>query len=175
MKPAFLFIFLALLLTACRRSQVDSAPPVELKHFALNSLEGVRATTGVSFDPNVSSDGQGSLRVDAAGPMIVPLFEVTDVSIEDAILIYQASLQSEKLDGQAYLEMWVRLPGKGEFFSRGLDRPITGTTSWMTVATPFFLQSGQNPDLIRLNLAIQGKGRVWIDDIHLTRAPLPRH
>ena len=173
MKQAFLFIFFALLLTACRRSQVDSAPPVELKHFALDSLEGVRATTGVSFDPNVSSDGKGSLRVDAAGPMIVPLFEVTDVSIEDAILIYQASLQSEKLDGQAYLEMWVRLPGKGEFFSRGLDRPITGTTSWMTVATPFFLQSGQEPDLIRLNLAVQGKGRVWIDDIHLKRAPLP--
>ncbi|MBZ5615992.1 MAG: hypothetical protein LAO23_18455 [Acidobacteriia bacterium] len=173
MKRAFLFIFFALLLTACRRSQVDSAPPVELKHFALDSLEGVRATTGVSFDPNISSDGKGSLRVDAAGPMIVPLFEVTDVSIENAMLIYQATLQSEKLDGQAYLEMWVRLPGKGEFFSRGLDRPITGTTSWMTVATPFFLQAGQKPDLIRLNLAVQGKGRVWIDDIHLKRAPLP--
>ena len=173
MKRAFLFIFFALLLTACRRSQVDSAPPVELKHFALDSLEGVRATTGVSFDPNISSDGKGSLRVDASGPMIVPLFEVTDVSIENAMLIYQATLQSEKLDGQAYLEMWVRLPGKGEFFSRGLDRPITGTTSWMTVATPFFLQAGQKPDLIRLNLAVQGKGRVWIDDIHLKRAPLP--
>jgi hypothetical protein len=104
--------------------------------------------------------------------MIVPLFEVTDVSIENAMLIYQATLQSEKLDGQAYLEMWVRLPGKGEFFSRGLDRPITGTTSWMTVATPFFLQAGQKPNLIRLNLAVQGKGRVWIDDIHLMRAPL---
>jgi hypothetical protein len=173
MKRAFLFIFFALLLTACRRSQVDTAPPIELKHFALDSLEGVRATTGVSFDQNISSDGKGSLRVDAAGPMIVPLFEVTDVSIENAILIYQATLQSEKLDGQAYLEMWVRLPGKGEFFSRGLDRPITGTTSWMTVATPFFLQAGQKPDLIRLNLAVQGKGRVWIDDIHLKRAPLP--
>jgi hypothetical protein len=173
MKRAFLFIFFALLLTACRRSQVDSAPPVELKHFALDSLEGVRASTGVSFDPKVSSDGEGSLRVDAAGPMTVPLFEVTDVSIEDAMLIYQATLQSEKLEGQAYLEMWVRLPGKGEFFSRGLDRPITGTTSWMTVATPFFLQAGQKPDLIRLNLAVQGKGRVWIDDIHLKRAPLP--
>jgi hypothetical protein len=175
MKQGFLLIFFALLMTACTRSQLYSAPPVELKHLALNSLEDVRATTGVSFDRQTSSDGKGSLRVDADGPMIVPLFEVTDVSIENAILIYQASLQSEKLDGKAFLEMWVRLPGKGEFFSRGLDRPITGTTSWMTVATPFFLQAGQKPDLIRLNLVVQGKGRVWIDDIYLRRAPLTSH
>ena len=43
------------------------------------------------------------------------------------------------------------------------------------VATPFFLQAGQKPDLIRLNLVIQGKGRVWIDDVHLMRGPLPSH
>jgi len=45
--------------------------------------------------------------------------------------------------------------------------------SWMTVATPFLLQAGQKPDLIRLNLVVQGKGRVWIDDVHLMREPLP--
>ena len=174
MKQGFL-IFSSLLMIACTSSQSSQAPPVELKHFALNSVEDVRATTGVSFDRQTSSDGKGSLRVDAEEPMIVPLFEVTDVSIENATLIYQASLRSQKLDGKAFLEMWVRLPGKGEFFSRGLDRPITGTTSWMTIATPFFLQAGQKPDLIRLNLVVQGKGRVWIDDIHLMRAPLPSH
>jgi hypothetical protein len=175
MKQGLLVIFCVLLMIAGIRSQLFSAPPAELKHFALNSLEEVRATAGVSFDTQTSSDGKGSIRVDAKGPMIVPLIEVTDVSIENAILIYQASLQSEKLDGKAFLEMWIRLPGKGEFFSRGLDRPITGTMSWMTVATPFFLQAGQKPDLIRLNLVVQGKGRVWIDDVHLMRAPLPSH
>jgi hypothetical protein len=45
--------------------------------------------------------------------------------------------------------------------------------SWMTVATPFFLQAGQKPDLIRLNLAVNGTGKVWIDDIRLMRQPLP--
>ena len=175
MKQGFLLIFSALMMTACTRSQSFATPPVELKHFALNSLEDVRATTGVSFDRQTSSDGKGSIRVDAEEPVVVPLFEVTDVSIENATLIYQASLQSQKLDGKAFLEMWVRLPGRGEYFSRGLDRPITGTTSWMTIATPFFLQAGQKPDLIRLNLVVQGKGRVWIDDVHLMRAPLPSH
>jgi len=168
-----LLVFSAVLITVYASAAPDSAAPVELKHFALNSLRDVRAATNVTFGRRVFSDGHGSIRVDARETMVVPLFEVTDITIDDAALIYQASLQSEKLEGRAYLEMWVRLPGKGEFFSRGLDRPISGTTSWMKVATPFRLEAGQKPDLIRLNLVVQGRGRVWIDDVRLFRAPLP--
>ena len=169
--PIRFLIALALISTACG-SRAQQAP-VPLKHFALDSMEGVRAAGGVSLDTAVSSDQKGSLRVDATGTTVVPLFEVTDVSIEQAVLIYQATVQSEGLEGQAYLEMWVRIPGKGEFFSRGLDRPLSGTMSWMTVSTPFFLEAGQKPDLIRLNLSINGKGTVWIDNINLLRQPLP--
>ncbi len=43
----------------------------------------------------------------------------------------------------------------------------------MTSTIPFFLQAGQKPDLIRLNLVVAGKGRVWIDDVRLLRQPLP--
>ena len=173
MKNSLLALVIVLAMSACTSGPAPKTAAVELKHFPLDGVEGVRATTGTSFDPKISADGKGSLRVDAKEPTTVPLFEVSDVGVENATLIYQASLQSENLDGKAFLEMWVRIPGKGEFFSRGLDRPITGTMSWMTVATPFFLQSGQKPDLIRLNLVVQGKGRVWIDDVHLMREPLP--
>jgi len=172
MSTRVILFLLVISVVGCTQSQV-SAPSVEIKRMKLNSASDVLAKTGVAFDPQTSSVGKGSLRIDAVEPMVVPLFEVNDVSIENASLIYQASLQSENLDGKAFLEMWVRIPGKGEFFSRGLDRPITGTMSWMMVATPFFLQAGQKPDLIRLNLVVQGKGRVWIDDIRLLRAPLP--
>ena len=172
MKNSFLVFVMGLAMNGCTSAQAPTGA-VDLKRFPLDSLEGVRGTTGASFDPKISADGHGSLRVDAKEPITVPLFEVTEVGIDNASLIYQASLQSENLDGKAFLEMWVRIPGKGEFFSRGLDRPITGTMSWMTVATPFFLQPGQKPNLIRLNLVIQGKGRVWIDDVHLMRASLP--
>ncbi len=168
----FLALAVVLMISAGISSGQAAASPVELKHFPLDSLEGVRATTAVSFDPKISADGKGSLRVDANQQMTVPLFEITDVSIDNATLLYQASLQTQSLDGKAFLEMWVRVPGKGEFFSRGLDRPVTGTMSWMTAVTPFYLQAGQKPDLIRLNLVVQGKGRVWIDDVRLMRQPL---
>ena len=173
MATRCLVLTLLLVTAACNQTQGTGEPPVPLKHFALDNTEDIRASAGVTLDALVSSDGKGSLRVDAPEPMTVPLFEVTDVSIEDAVLIYQASMQTEALTGQAYLEMWVRIPDKGEFFSRGLDRPLTGTMSWATVATPFFLEAGQKPDLIRLNLVVNGKGKVWIDDINLMRQPRP--
>lgn len=170
MRNILVAMAIALTVTAC--TSVQAPTLTELKHFPLDSMEGVRAAGNVSLDPKVSKDGKGSLRVDASEPTTVPLFEVTDVQAENATLVYQASLQSEGLSGTAFLEMWVRIPGKGEFFSRGLDRPITGTMSWMDAATPFFLEKGQQPDLIRLNLVVQGKGRVWIDNVRLMQGAL---
>jgi hypothetical protein len=38
----------------------------------------------VKFDPSISSDGKGSLRVDSEGQLLVPLFEITDVNISNA-------------------------------------------------------------------------------------------
>jgi hypothetical protein len=68
--------------------------------------------------------------------------------------------------------MWSRFPGKGEFFSRGLETPLTGTTTWTSEETPFFLKKGENPDNVKLNLVINGKGMAWIDDIRLLKSPL---
>ncbi|MCH7556135.1 MAG: hypothetical protein IIB56_01620 [Planctomycetes bacterium] len=50
--------------------------------------------------------------------------------------------------------------------------PLTGTTDWTTEKIPFLLKKGQNPDNVKLNLVIDGKGTVWIDDIRLLKGPL---
>ena len=68
--------------------------------------------------------------------------------------------------------MWCRFPGKGEFFSRGLQSPLTGTTDWTTEETAFFLKKGENPDNVKLNLVINGSGTAWIDDVRLLKGPL---
>ncbi len=90
MRNSFLALVIALATSACTSGPAPKAEAVELKHFPLDSLEGVRATTGASFDPKISADGKGSLRVEAKEPVTVPLFEVTDVAIENASLIYMA-------------------------------------------------------------------------------------
>lgn len=145
---------------------------VELKRFPVDSLDGIITRSGAVLDKETSSDGKGSLRIHAAEPTVVRLFEISDVEVENARLTYRAKLRSSNLHGQAYLEMWCRFPGKGEFFSKGLQSPVTGTMNWMSAETPFFLKKGEKPDLIKLNLVIDGRGTVWIDDIRLLKSPL---
>ena len=155
---------------------VDCSKPsqevMELKRFPIDSLEGIITQSGVQFDKEVSSDGKGSLKIMATEPTVVRLFELGDIDVENARLIYQAKVRTEGVEGQVYLEMWCHFPGKGEFFSRGLQTPLTGTTNWTTEETPFFLKKGENPDNVKLNLVINGKGTAWIDDIRVLKGPL---
>jgi hypothetical protein len=152
-----------------------SSPPgqvVELKRYPLDSLEGVITRSGVELDRQVSSDGRGSLRVVAARPTVVRLFETGGLNVEDARLIYQARVRVQDVTGKVYLEMWCHFPGRGEFFSRGLTSPLTGTTGWVSEETPFFLRPGERPDNVKLNLVIDGQGTAWIDDLRLLKGPL---
>ena len=144
----------------------------ELKKFPVDSMDGVITQTGVEPDSKITSDGKGSLCITADGPTTVRLFEVHGLDVENARLIYQAKVRTEGVEGQVYLEMWCNFPGKGEFFSRGLQSPLSGSTGWTTEETPFFLQKGEKPDYIKLNLVVNGKGAAWIDDIRLLKGPL---
>jgi len=165
----FLLISIVLFVTGCIG---PSEPVTELKHFPLDSNDSIITKSGVSLDIRISSDGKGSLRIDAAEPLLVRLLEINNIDVENASLIYQARLRTKDLDGQAYLEMWCGFAGKGEFFSRSLKSPLAGTNEWTTVETPFYLEQGQNPDLIKLNLVVDGKGTVWIDEVKILKGPL---
>lgn len=145
---------------------------VELKKYPIDSLDGIITRSGAALDKDNSSDGKGSLRIQVAVPTTVRLFEVNDIDVEDARLTYQARVRTKDVQGQVYLEMWCHFPGMGEFFSRGLQNAASGTTNWMTMETPFFLKKGEKPDLVKLNLVINGTGTVWIDDVLLMKGPL---
>jgi len=165
----FIMGFLSFLILGCSLSAQDA---VELKKFPVDSLDGVLTRNGVQLDKQNSSDGKGSLRIIAGQPLTVRLFEVSGIDVDDARLIYRAKVRTENVDGLVYLEMWCHFPGKGEFFSRGLQTPLSGTTNWTTEETPFFLKKGEKPDSIKLNLVVKGKGTAWIDDIRLLKGPL---
>jgi hypothetical protein len=96
------------------------------------------------------------------------LFEVPNPGVEQCTGLYRARLKTEGLVGRSYLEMWCQFPGRGEAFSRGLGNTISGSSDWATCQTPFFLTAGEKPDLIRLNLVVEGHGKVFIKDVELT-------
>jgi hypothetical protein len=81
-------------------------------------------------------------------------------------------MRTEKVKGRAYLEMWCRLPGRGEFFSKGFANAVKGSRDWATYEVPFYLKAGQKPDLVKLNLVIEGGGKVWLRRLELLSAPL---
>ena len=157
------------LLFGCTTKKSDI---VQLAHYPLDSVEGIINRSDSILDKNISSDRNGSLRIITRKPATVRLFELGDIDVENARLLYQARLRTEGVTGQVYLEMWCHFPGKGQFFSRGLESPLSGSTEWTTQEIPFFLKKGENPDDIKLNLVINGTGSVWIDDIRLLKGPL---
>jgi hypothetical protein len=144
----------------------------EIRRLPLDTLSVVLTRSDVEFDPNVSSDGNGSLRVTASAPMTVRIYEMGPMAVDDARLIYQARVRTSGVKGRVYLEMWCRIAGKGALSSRGLASALSGTTGWTVLETPFFLQKGERPENVGLNLVVDGTGTAWIDDIRLLQAPL---
>lgn len=160
-----LFLFFA----GCSNKSDELA---ELAYYPVDSMEDIISRSETEMDYEMSTDGNGSLRMTASKPAAVRLYETGDLDIENARIIYSAKIRTEGVQGQVFLEMWCSFPGKGEFFSRALHSPLTGTNEWTTQKTPFFLKKGDNPDNVKLNLVINGTGTVWIDDIHLAKGPL---
>jgi len=140
-----------------------TGPPQVLRAFALGK-------------PTITQGGiraeQGAWRIDATAQQTVRLFEVENPAVDQCLLTYRAELKAEGLVGRAYLEMWCRLPGQGEFFSKGYQHAVSGTVDWAHYEIPFYLKRGQKPDLIKLNLAVEGAGTLWLRNIELLKTPL---
>jgi len=164
---------IVVMLLAAAATAAD-VPESIVKEFALNDLKELNSALDLEYDPAVSSDGKGSIKITTAGPVTVPLIAAGDLDIEDATLIYRAKVRCEKLTGSAFLEMWCVFAGKGDFFSRGLDSAVSGTADWTVIQARFYLKQGENPTDVRLNVSINGAGTLWIDQIELVSAPLPQ-
>jgi hypothetical protein len=140
-----------------------AGPPGVLRRFS--SSDRPIARDGVTVEGD-------SFRIDAVGESSVPLFEVPEPGAESCLLSYRASLKTENVQRGAYLELWCRAPGRGEFFSKGVHDKLRGTADWSSHEIPFLLKRGQRSDLVKLNVAFDGAGTVWIRGIELLKTPL---
>jgi hypothetical protein len=163
----FLFFTALFLFTGCGKKEEGTV----IKEYPITRND-VISNSSTIFNESVSSDGNGSLVIDAGSPTVINLYETGDIDVENAELVYQAEVKTEGMDGNVYLEMWCRFPQKGEYFSRGLESTVSGTTDWTTLQTVFFLKKGENPDNVKLNIVVDGKGTVWVDDLKLIKKPL---
>jgi len=140
----------------------------DLKKLSLDDASSIGLR--IETDTGSKVEGKGSVKITTLWPTTVCLGEVAGLDIENARLIYRAKVKSD-LDGVAFLEMWAHVGG-GQYFSRGMDSTVTGKADWKSIQTPFIVQKGQKLDKITLNLVINGKGTVWIDDAVASKEPL---
>jgi len=126
----------------------------------------------VEIDTEVFADGNESLKITVDKPLVIQLANTGNIDVEDALLVYRAKIKTEGLKGKVYLEMWCNFEQKGQFFSKAIDNALTGTNDWTVQETPFILKKGENPEDIKLNLVINGKGTVWLDQVELIKKPL---
>ena len=145
------------------KSAKPAGPPETLRAFSAGD-------TTMTLD-GVSAESD-SWRIDSPEARTVRMFEVSDPGVEQCILTYRAHLKTLDAKDRVYLEMWCRFPGRGEFFSKGFQQALKGTTDWASCETPFFLRAGQRPDLVKLNIVSEGPSTVWARDIELTMTPL---
>ncbi len=145
------------------RSPEPAGPPRTLRSFGPS--DRVITQDGVALD-------QGGWRIEARETRTARLFEVPNPGVEQCMLAYRARMKTAGVTGRAYLEMWCKFPGRGEFFSKGFHDAVKGTTDWGSYETPFYLKKGQRPELIKLNLVLEGGGTVWLKDLELLQTPL---
>lgn len=124
----------------------------------------------IQLDLQNKLNGKASIKITTKWPTTVCLGQAEDIGVDDAQLVYQATVKSN-MKGSAHLEMWVEVAGRS-YFARCLDDPVTGNIDWKPIRTVFMLRKGQVANKISLNLVIDGVGTVWIDDVVLKNEPL---
>jgi len=146
----------------------SAAHAEELKKLNLDDAAAIGTT--IQTDTQIKAQGKSSIKITTQWPTTVCLGEVKGLHIEGVKVVYKAKVKSD-LEGTAFLEMWAHVGG-GQYFSRGMNDVVKQKTDWKVIHTPFLFQRGQKPDKLTLNVVINGKGTVWIDDIVLSKEPL---
>ncbi len=124
----------------------------------------------IKADSTYKTQGEASINIQTKWPAVVCLGQIDGLEVDNARLVYQAKVKS-RLQGSAYLEMWVEVAGRG-YFSRGLNDQANGDGGWKGIKTEFVLKKGQKATKVTLNLVINGVGQVWVDDAVLRKLPL---
>ena len=84
---ACLFI---IFVTSCSEKSIETT---EIKHYPVDSLEGIINQSGIQIDKEITSDANGSLRIAVNKPTTVRLYETGDIDIENwCVMVSQCGM-----------------------------------------------------------------------------------
>jgi hypothetical protein len=131
---------------------------------------------GTKIVSEIFDNTMPGLRIETKWPVTLCIAQkdLRGKHIDATTLTFSAMMKGRDVQGSAYLEMYLHVPGSqaGAYFARGLQRPLsTVDTGWEKYEASFQLAPGQVPDQVTLNLVFQGTGTIWVKDIHVQRYP----
>lgn len=170
--PVLTLIALSAAVAGCsgEPETATSAGAVELARFPLDGE--VPPDRAAVFDPNVSQDGNGSLRVTTAEGGLLRLYQLDELGIVQGQIALTGFLRSRGLAGLAMLELRCQ-PAEGDAaFVRGVPRAVSGDSDWRAQDIRFGNPAlCRDPVSIQINLWFQGSGTVWVDHLRLWSVP----
>ena len=134
--------------------------------------DATKIGTTITSDQKVKVEGDASVRIDTKHATTICLGIVEKPDAENTQLIYTAKVKCD-IEGIAFLEMLAHVDGKS-YFSKGMNNHVKGETDWKELSVPFTFLKGQKPEKVTLNIVINGKGTVWVDDIVLSTKQLDK-
>lgn len=115
---------------------------------------------------------QDHLLVAATKAETIHLFELKLPNVQQCKITFRFQISTSDMKASVYPEMWCRVIGAGEFFSKGLNQKLSGNNLNKTIEIPFFLKKGQMADLLKLNLVFEGAGQVSLRGIEILSTPM---
>lgn len=139
---------------------------------SLDSSNLAQVATRVVVDAVETTDGDGSLRIEAAHGAVLTLGELAGIQMtEGEILWCEARVKCRDLKQGGHLELWGELADGSRVLGRGGDQGLQGDQDWRIVRIP--LEVGRATELRRVfvNGVISGPGTLWVDEVRFTAVP----
>ena len=172
MKKAVVFaaVLAAMMVYAGCSKKVE--PPKDIQSFNCDSLDGILTEGVATVDTQNPAEGAGSLKFSVAQPVTLPLFEIK-LPGDGAKFTLTYKMKVKDFSGDAYGQMDVNYANGGKQSLNNYQSAMGATSDWQPRELTYTVQRGQKVSSIVLSLILNGSGTVWIDDVHVIRAPLP--
>jgi serine/threonine protein kinase len=128
-----------------------------------------QVATGISVDHEITADGDGSMKIDAAHGAVVTVGEMEVSAVaEDETLWLEASLRAKDVPAGAGLEVWCVLDDGSRLLAAGQEHLRYGTQDWQTLRWRLQVPEPGRVRRVLVNAVISGPGTLWVDAVRLT-------
>jgi len=144
--------------------RAPTGPQQKLRAFSLNEGTISKGCVRVEND---------NWRIDSAENQTVRLFDLQHPEVEQCLLTYLSSRDQEREPERPRISGDVVPPARSRrVLFEGQQQAVSSTTDWAAYEIPFYLRKNQRPDLIKLNIAVEGTGTVWLRNVEILKTPL---